>query len=346
MKNLIKQFLICGMLASCGLWSCESPLNMDNIHTNVAPTTNDILDWYYDETKNDLVIANYEQGDIELKLNGYVLMDNPKGAVPLPSMPFAEPKENKGAYLKPLTINGKAANGTLVGKYKDKIVLEVYLQSGKRCGAFFGVTNTNKEYRTQEEKPCFSMQHDVRKPIIYLYPLATQLINVQIDFRGSLTHTYPKYPQNGWTIEAKPNGELLDKETNKVYYQLFWEGKSDYQYDMNKGFVVKGSETANFLDDKLAVLGLNRREANEFISYWLPELEKNAYNFIHFAGSEYEAQAKLLISPRPDSEIRVFMVYKPLKEWQAVENQKFETVQRKGFTVVEWGGKLQTEHIN
>ena len=54
-----------------------------------------------------------------------------------------------------------------------------------------------------------------------------------------------------------------------------------------EGFIVKGEDTAKFLEEKLEILGLNEREAEEFIIYWLPKLEANKYNYIRFASVEW-----------------------------------------------------------
>ncbi len=56
--------------------------------------------------------------------------------------------------------------------------------------------------------------------------------------------------------------------------------------NLKEGFVVKGNQTIQFLEEKLAVLGLNERESEEFIVYWLPKLQKNEYNYIRFATLE------------------------------------------------------------
>lgn len=96
--------------------------------------------------------------------------------------------------------------------------------------------------------------------------------------------------------------------------------------------------TADFLENKLKKLGLTDKEANEFIIYWLPLLEKNKYNLIHFATEEYNKQAPLEILPKPDSLIRILMVYKPLSKPVTVNQQQLITPDRKGFIVVEWGG--------
>ncbi|MCP4439678.1 MAG: hypothetical protein GY810_12105 [Aureispira sp.] len=186
-----------------------------------------------------------------------------------------------------------------------------------------------------------------KKPIIYLYPEQTTKVHVQLDYDGELTTTYPKYDATkGWMVEAQPNGTLIDANTQKRYYGLYWEGIDQQKFDLSTGFVVKGEATAGFLDEKLAQLGLTRREANEFIVYWLPELEKNEYNLIHFSQKEYQELAKLNISPKPETIIQVFMAYKPLLEPIAVQEQELITPKRKGFTVVEWGGsKLAKRHI-
>ncbi|MBU3143847.1 hypothetical protein [Clostridium sp. CF012] len=49
---------------------------------------------------------------------------------------------------------------------------------------------------------------------------------------------------------------------------------------MAKGFVVKGSETEKFLQEKLEYLGLTPKEYNEFIVYWLPVMKENKYNLL------------------------------------------------------------------
>ncbi len=125
---------------------------------------------------------------------------------------------------------------------------------------------------------------------------------------GELTCTYPAY-NDGWQVTAAPDGTLCDGK-GQTYNYLYWEGESFTEWDMTKGFCIKGEDTASFLEDALERLGLNRREANEFIVYWLPLMEKNNYNIISFQTDAYEECAKLDISPKPDTLIRVFMVFR------------------------------------
>lgn len=176
-----------------------------------------------------------------------------------------------------------------------------------------------------------------KKPVIYLYPTKTQIVDVKLDLKGDLTCTYPTY-KDGWKVKAQPNGTLTNLADGKEYSYLYWEGISHNNYDMSKGFVVKGSDTEQFLQEKLAYMGLTPKEYNEFIVYWLPIMQKNKYNLITFAGKEYEDIAKLEISPKPDSILRVMMVFKPLNQYMEVEPQELKPFVRKGFAVVEWGG--------
>lgn len=176
-----------------------------------------------------------------------------------------------------------------------------------------------------------------KKPVIYLYPKEETEVEVKINYSGELTCTYPKY-EDGWNVRAYPDGKLVNLDDGREYSYLFWEGKSDIKYDLSKGFVVRGEDTERFLKEKLEAMGLIPKEYNEFIVYWLPLMENNKYNLISFQGENYDENARLEIEPKPDSILRVFMAYKPLKEYKEVEEQEIIPFERKGFTVIEWGG--------
>lgn len=177
----------------------------------------------------------------------------------------------------------------------------------------------------------------VAKPVIYLYPEEETEVSVALDFDGQLTCTYPDY-RDGWRVLARPDGTLTDLADGLEYSYLFWEGLSDTQYDLSRGFVVAGKDTADFLRDALSTLGLTAREYNEFIVYWLPRMQDNPYNLITFQGGAYTDSAPLAISPAPDSLLRVFMVWKPLDAPVDIPPQELTGFEREGFTVVEWGG--------
>lgn len=177
------------------------------------------------------------------------------------------------------------------------------------------------------------------KPIIYLYPTKEMAVNIKLGKPDKITSSYPKY-QDSWRVIAKPTGELIDTQTNHHLYGLYWEGINDVSNpNLKIGFVVEGSETISFLEEKLALLGLTEREANEFIIYWLPQLEHNKYNYIYFESlATTNNNMPLEIEPEPDTLIRVNMLWKKLDEKITVTEQLLTTPQRQGFTVVEWGG--------
>lgn len=174
------------------------------------------------------------------------------------------------------------------------------------------------------------------KPVIYLYPEEATDVSVKLDLNGGFTCTYPAY-NNGWNVRACPDGTLVD-ENGKEYNYLYWEGETYTEYDFSKGFCVKGEDTAEFLEMSLEKLGLNRRETNEFIVYWLPLMQENEYNIISFQTDAYTESAKLDIKPEPDSLIRVFMAYKASDEYVEIKEQELVCPERNGFVAVEWGG--------
>lgn len=174
------------------------------------------------------------------------------------------------------------------------------------------------------------------KPVIYLEPEETLDVTVRLDFAGELTCTYPSY-NDGWRVKAAPDGTLTDEKGRKYSY-LFWEGVAETEYPMDEGFVIAGADTEKFLEEKLAILGLTDKEAGEFITYWLPRMQGNAYNLIAFQTDAYTQVARLEITPQPDSLIRVFMTFTGLDEPVEIPEQTLITPERTGFVVVEWGG--------
>ncbi len=179
------------------------------------------------------------------------------------------------------------------------------------------------------------------KPVIYLYPEETTDINVKLKIDrslGNLTCTYPYYNEKtGWSVTAEPDSTLHDSSGREFSY-LFWEGVSEQKWDMTSGFVVRGCDTADFLREKLEYLGLTPREYNEFIVYWMPQMQNNEYNLISFQTDKYEEYAPLEITPEPDCIQRVFMTYTSLDKYTDVPEQQLEPFERHGYSVIEWGG--------
>lgn len=177
------------------------------------------------------------------------------------------------------------------------------------------------------------------KPIIYIYPEENNTkVEISLSHPEDITCSYPKY-NNGWNVVANKDGTLKLENSPREYYSLYWEGNNNRDRKIEEGFVVKGKDTANFLEEKLSILGLTDKEAEEFIIYWLPKLEKNNYNLIRFIPiEELNEENELIINPKPDTLIRVMMEFKALPFKIDIKEQQLEKVTREGFTVVEWGG--------
>ena len=242
-------------------------------------------------------------------------------------------------------------NISLLGYTLKGNILTAYIEYDQICGGC-APAELNYLVKIPKEQTSIEIKYDNKvnkkehcdpnvayKPMIYLYPKEDTNIKVSLKNKNLLTTTYPKY-NDGWEVLAKPDGTLIDKN-NKEYYGLYWEGINHKTEMKDEGFIVKGEDTIEFLEEKLSILGLNQKEANEFIIYWLPKLEKNPYNYIYFEKQdEIDNYMPLIIEPKPNKVIRILMDYKPLKEIITVKEEILKKQEREGFTVIEWGGSI------
>lgn len=218
---------------------------------------------------------------------------------------------------------------------RDCINIRRYVD-GKRCSPGIGRKLSDiasgtivAGYYIPDDGMCY-------KPVIYLYPTQKTDVFVNLSLDGKVTCTYPKINE-GWHVIAEPDGTLTDKN-GRTYGYLFWEGATKVPMDLSEGFCVAGKDTEAFLLDKLSYLGLNDKEINDFIVFWLPRMQDNPYNVIAFQKDNYLRAARLDVSPQPDTVIRVFMAWKKFDNFVTINPQKLERAQRKGFSLVEWGG--------
>lgn len=176
------------------------------------------------------------------------------------------------------------------------------------------------------------------KPVIYLYPERERAVHVSLEYPGRITESEPSYADDGWWVTAWPDGALRDAVTGERYRFLFWEGRDRLSFGMDTGFVVAGSESGQFLREKLTIMGLSGTETDDFVEYWLPRLAAHPYNLISFPNEEFAAAVRLNVEPAPETVIRVFMVFRGLESPIDIPPQSLRGQKRRGFTVVEWGG--------
>lgn len=175
------------------------------------------------------------------------------------------------------------------------------------------------------------------KPVLYLYPVLPTWVTVTFKYPNSLTTTYPKY-KNNWSVLAGSNGDLYDLKGN-YYYGLYWEEKENHRVDFKEGFYVTKENAISFLEEKLTTIGLNARERNEFIMYWLPILEKNEKSLVYFElTNERNSYSPISINPKPDSMLRMAIHVKKVYHEVNIKEQKLPTFKREGYAAVEWGG--------
>ena len=177
------------------------------------------------------------------------------------------------------------------------------------------------------------------EPIVYFYPESPQEISFKLDKKIEVLSSFPHYNE-GWKMIVQPNGEFLDAKTGATDHRVFWEGVSGMLPPLKKGHVVAKNEVDGFLSEQLKQFGLSHLEISEFKEAWLDELTSKEYCFIGFYEQELiNEYAPIIIHPQPETMIRVLMDYEPLDNFKEVEKPtKAIRPERKGFTVVEWGG--------
>lgn len=229
-----------------------------------------------------------------------------------------------------IKINGSISDHWCVGDHVYCVCENVYSDYKTNC--------YEGDLVSIEESTFVPDPNVAYKPVIYLYPEEETEVDVSLDLNGELLKSEPAY-NGGWTVTASPDGTLTTAD-GKQYDSLFWEAKLNADYDMSKGFCVKGSDTGAFLSDALNRQGLNEKETSDFIEFWLPIMEKNPYNVISFQTDAYTDAAGLNVSPQPDSVIRVFMAWYASDSAIEIPAQTLSAPARQGFTVVEWGGSM------
>lgn len=205
---------------------------------------------------------------------------------------------------------------------------EVYVKMGNLVQKYTATT-----YSAYKSVCCFG-----GKPAIYLYPTKDTHIDITIHPRGSLLKVDNLYQPDlrGWSVDVKKGG-LISSNQPYLYYEVGLDVKQP-----EKGFVVAFKDLFSFSRDYVKKLGLNDKEADEFISFWKEKLPFAPYYFVSNLEREtIDSIYPLKIDPNPDTLLRVELYFKPLKEKIDVRSSALPQVQsRRGFTAVEWGAIL------
>jgi hypothetical protein len=219
-------------------------------------------------------------------------------------------------------------------------------------------TNANNSVHTKTNTK-FKSKGGRKKPVIYLYPTEVTNVTVELDLQDTkLTSVYPKgnYQTENkikWDVIANPDGNI--NLNNEDYSYLFWESTHKNSISKNK-FIVPVDSFAIEFNELLKVLGLTTRDRQDFVTYWLNDIEVdkrgNNISIEIIPMKDFNEMAKLTITPKPDFLMRVFAKFKfeednvqlriPSKMKLSVNDLGFEDSYDKkhGFTVLEWGATL------
>lgn len=184
-----------------------------------------------------------------------------------------------------------------------------------------------------------SPQAECGKPVIYLYPTKTTPVSVSLPRFINVTVSEPTYSSRGWQTVAQPDGTLTMAD-GQQFGSLYWEGTGVGYVAPREGFMVKDGQQKVFLTETLAKYGLNAKESQEFMDFWLPKMTGAPYYRVSFLTDTWSKAAPLYVNPKPDTNIRIFMDWQKLSAPINIATPKIITPARNGFTLVEWGGLL------
>lgn len=248
----------------------------------------------------------------------------------IPSMPW----ENGSADPRCTMVPEKGPCKAIFWKY-------TYDPKTNQCKEFmYGGCEGTVPFETKEEcvKMCVEPEgpgYPIKKPAIYLYPTKKTDISVSLRVNGTLTTTIPPY-NGGWKVSAEPNGAIKGG-----YDYLFYEADLKKVTLPKEGWIVEYKELNLWFDINLAKLGLNAKEKQQFKEYWINELPSSPYYKIQLLDMKFLSDNMGLdIHPKPDTLIRLDFYFTPLKELEKIDEPAITTPERKGFTVIEWGGIL------
>ncbi|MBU0646365.1 hypothetical protein KJ611_02710 [Patescibacteria group bacterium] len=316
----------------------ESPFFI-GVSSEVTPS----IYWYIDDQKNTILnTQSYLRG----QLGGCGLMRYDEVVT----------TEEIG----PITITGEFhdSNGNLINIYEPvdygSEYFTYYFQSWQyvhgedKTIEEFAQTHPAFIWRDSQGRLILSHSTDARpmaecgKPVIYLYPEETTEISVELEPQGGFSITEPEY-YDGWQVIAHPDGTLFNKVDGQEYPYLFWEGIGGLYSSPEQNWVVAKNDVESFLNEKLAVLGLNQKETADFMEFWYPRMQAAPYYRIGFHGTHVMDQiAPLSLSVKPDMTLRILMDYQELDAPEPANPPILPpTPKHHGFSVIEWGGVLR-----
>ncbi len=288
---------------------------------------------------------------------------NPQPTVAVPRVPTATPARGVTGAPPPQCQVGSSSQQCSCSHYPEF----EYYECGQRLPGEDGVVifykhqNNYKKawpnFATTREQRSFSSEAEWRadlasysctyvckvydKPVLYLYPEEPTYVDVVLVVPGTVIKSIPEYGKGWLGVLALPDGTLQYK--GKTYGDLFYEtAVYETASTRNEGFLIQKRSLQTDLDVLISSYGLIGREKKEFLAYWVPRLQKEkgpAFFTRVLTLDEKNTVDKVLITPEPDTFIHLLVEFTSVGENYQFKQQSYPTPpERKGFTVVEWGG--------
>ncbi len=180
---------------------------------------------------------------------------------------------------------------------------------------------------------------EAKKPNIYLYPETETEITVTFEKPEYLTSSIPDYT-GAWTVTASHDGKLTDAVGNSYGY-LFYEAlvkKKAFQTE--EGFLIPADNRDEDFRRILTAYGFNEQETADFIEYWSDYLKGGTdYLMYPMLTDGVDTAMPVSFSVKPDSITRIWFGFAHY-DGSEIKKPEITPIERKGFTVVEWGGAV------
>ncbi len=302
---------------------------------NVVGTINDINS--YNEVQQHASLDFLERA-----LKGATIISNTIGPIgKIPAIIFGAAKDVVGSktFVNYMNKTGgrilEVADGTMelfnalaiymFGGDPKQYLEEVRLKNKR-------LNQINNSIKTPNDVSCY-------KPNIYIYSEEEQDVKITFKYPELLTKVIPNY-KNEWKVKAYPNGNLID-ESNKKHNYLFYESLTNKSFfETNEGFFIdKDARKENF-ESILSNYGLNEKEIADFNEFWCNKLDKHK-NYIMYPQltERVDYAMPIKIEPKPSTVYRIWFVFEEYRE-QDIITPNINPIERKGFTVIEWGGMI------
>ena len=175
-------------------------------------------------------------------------------------------------------------------------------------------------------------------PIINVYSKSAESFVVKPRAEGKVTYSYPELTKDLWNVVSSNTGKTL--VDGKSYNSLNYEFNSDQINTPTEGYVVLKNQTIQFLKNELMPkLSLTEDEIESYlleVNYYVLSRTKansNYYKISLVPRSEIEKFLPLETAPKPESQIRNFLVFEELESRPnyIIKEPTIDAVNRQGL---------------